>query len=120
MLDFVWDALEPNTSSHDRTNWDVVEVSQVMGEQVVERFEGEAAPGCWAGPEPPENDDIKSGQTYWYVQMKPKPATPVPQQGTPSPTAPPIIPEPFLRDAYFLVDSQSGAIVARRLICVIY
>ena len=119
VLDTVWDALEPNTSSHDRSNWDAIEVDQVTGGQAAERFDGEPAPGCWSGPEPPENDDIQSGQTYWYVQMKPKPATPVPGVES-SPTAPPIIPEPFLRDAYFLIDPQSGEIVARKLICVIY
>lgn len=120
VLDAAWDALEPNTSSHDRGNWDVVEVGQVTGKQVAERFEGEPAPGCWSGPEPPGNDEIQAGKTYWYVQMRPKPVTPVPQEGTPSPTAPPLIPEPFLRDAHFLIDPQGGEIVARKLICVIY
>ena len=63
VLGVAWDALEPNTSSHDLGNWDVVEVSQVAGRQVAERFEGEPAPGCWSGPEPPGNGAIRAGQT---------------------------------------------------------
>jgi len=120
VLDAVWTALEPNTASHDRGNWDVVEIYQIKGRQVDNRFEGEPAPGCWSGPQPPENGDVKPGRTYWLVQMIPKPAAPVPGQGTPSPTAPPNIPEPFLRAAHFLVDSQSGNIAARKLLCIIY
>lgn len=120
VIDIVWDALEPNTSSHNRSNWQVVEVQLVIGESVAGRFEGEPAPGCWAGPEPVENKSINSKENYWFVLMTPKPATPMPFYGTPSPTAPPLIPEPFLMEAYFLVDPETSDIIARRLICVIY
>ena len=119
-IDMVWEALEPNTSSHNRSNWQVVEAQLVPGESVVERFEGEPAPGCWSGPEPVENKDISGTKEYWYVLMVPNPATPEPFYGTASPTAPPLIPEPFLREAHFLVHPESGDIPARKLICVIY
>ena len=90
------------------------------GNNVVKRFEGDPAPGCWTGPKPAENKSINPIQEYWFVNIKPKPATPIPFFDTPSPTAPPLIPEPFLRDSYFLADKESGEIVARKLICVIY
>jgi len=119
-IDIVWEALEPNTSSHNRSNWQLVQAQLVTGEEVAERFEGEPAPGCWSGPEPVENRDIISTKDYWYILMVPTPATPEPFYGTPSPTAPPLIPEPFLKEAYFLIDPETSDILARKLICVIY
>ena len=119
-IDNVWVALEPNTSSHNRSNWQVEEAQLVPGESVSEHFEGEPAPDCWFGPEPVKNKIVSSTKTYWFVLMTPNPVTPVPSYSTPSPTAPPQIPEPFLKYAYFLVDSESGEIMARKLICVIY
>ncbi|MEN8242707.1 MAG: hypothetical protein ABFS17_12345, partial [Chloroflexota bacterium] len=95
IIDAVWDQLEPNTSSHDRSNWQVVEILFVTGEQVFERFEGDPASGCWSGPKPVENRSINFKANYWFVFMTPKPATPAPFNDTPSPTAPPLIPEPF-------------------------
>ena len=120
IYNIVWEVLEPNTSSHKRSNWQVAEAQLVSGESVTERFEGEPAPGCWSGPEPVENKDVILTKDYWYILMVPKPATPEPFYGTPSPTAPPLIPEPFLREAHFLVDPDTGDVVARKLICVIY
>ena len=120
VIDTVWEILEPNTSSHNRANWQVLEVQTVSGGSVAQRFEGEPAPGCWSEPEPPENENIASSKKYWYILMAPKPATPEPFGDTPSPTAPPQIPEPFLREAHFLVDLKSGEVVARKLLCVIY
>ncbi len=120
VIDIVWEALEPNTSSHERSNWQAVEVGSVTGESVAELFEGEPAPGCWSGPKPVENKEIRASKSYWYVLMIPNPATPEPFDGTPSPTAPPRIPEPFLREAHFLVDPKTGEILARKLMCVIY
>jgi len=120
VIDIVWDALEPNTSSHNRSNWQVIEVELVIGEDVVMRFEEEPTTGCWFGPKPPENKEINTSKHYWYVLMIPYPATPEPFYGTPSPTAPPLIPEPFLKYAHFLVDVTSGEVMARRLICIVY
>jgi len=120
ILDDVWIALEPNTSSHDRSNWQVVEAQVAAGMEVAEHFQGDPAPGCWTGPKPPENEEINPAKDYWYVWMAPYPATPEPFYGTPSPTAPPLIPEPFLKEAYFLVDPTNGEVIARRLIRVVY
>jgi hypothetical protein len=119
-VDAAWQALEPNTSSHDRANWEVGDVRQVRGEDVAIDFEGGPAPGCWQGPTPPANESIRDAQNYWYVQMQPRPATPVPQQGEISPTAPPNVPEAFMYRALFLFDAGDGHLVARKLYCVIY
>lgn len=114
-----WQALEPNTSSHDLANWDVLEVRRVTGQEVAGQFEGRPAYGC-PGPTPVPNAAIAASETYWYLQFQKRPATP-PAGATPlSPTAPPNVPEPFLYQARFLLDLDSGQVVARMLLCVIY
>jgi hypothetical protein len=113
-----WRALEPNTSSHDRANWQVVEVRQVRGQEVAYEFAGEPVSGCWSGPTPVPNGEIQPGDDYWYVAMSPRAATPLPAP-TLSPTAPPFVPEPFMYKALFLLDGD-GQVVARKLYCVIY
>jgi hypothetical protein len=120
--DIVWQALEPNTSSHNRTAWEIVRMETVTGRDVQDQFEGEPAPGgCVPGPQPPDNAGIALDGAYWYVQMKPRSVTPVPGPAEQfSPTAPPNIPEPFVYQADFLVDANTGKIAARKLYCVIY
>jgi hypothetical protein len=86
---------------------------------VNERFAGEPDPGCVPGPALPSNQQISLDATYWYVQMRPRPATPLPGPRL-SPTAPPNIPEATVRQADFLVDPATGEIVARLFNCVIY
>ena len=117
-VDAAWQALEPHTSSHNRANWEAVTVEQTTGQDVSDDFEGEPAPGC-PPPELPANAPIGAATTYWYVLLKPLAATPLAQAGEPSPTAPPLIPEPFVREARFLLDA-GGAVAARKLSCVIY
>ena len=119
VLDTAWEALEPNTSSHNRANWEVAEVRRVVGREVVEQFEGKPASGC-PGPKPPANGTISPSGAYWYVHIKRRPATPLPREGTISPTAPSAVPEPFMYQALFLVDPADGQVVARKLYCVIY
>jgi hypothetical protein len=116
--DIAWDALAPNTSSGDRANWEVVASRQVKGRDVADEFKGDPSPGCWMGPTPVPNAEIQPGTDYWYVEMRPKPATPRPEP-TLSPTAPPFVPEPFLYRALLLLDAE-GRVVARKLFCVIY
>ena len=118
--DAAWKAFEPNTSSLDRGNWEVVEAREVAGREVLEEFEGHPAPGCWVGPTPPANRQISSSGQYWYVHLKARPATPLPSTGTVPPTAPPRIPEAFVREGWFLLDRASGRVVARKISCVIY
>jgi hypothetical protein len=117
--DIVWQALEPNTSSHNRAAWEIVEARIVTGETIQDQFEG--GTGCAPGPQPPDNATIGSDVSYWYVQFKPRPATPLPEPTEQySPTAPPRKPEPFVYQADFLVDAATGEIVARKIYCVIY
>jgi hypothetical protein len=116
-LDKAWRDLEPHTSSHDRDNWEVIEAKRVTGREVAEVFEREQPRCVWPTPQP--NQQVRSAATYWYVEMKPRPATPLPGEEL-SPTAPPRIPEPFVRDSFFLIDLSSGEVVARMLYCVIY
>lgn len=117
VLDVAWKDLEPHTSSHDRANWEVVDVRQVKGREVAETFEREQPRCIWPTPLP--NETISPSATYWYVELKPRPATPLPGEKI-SPTAPPRIPEPFVYDAFFLINPADGQVVARMLHCVIY
>jgi hypothetical protein len=93
-------------------------VEHVQGRDVADQFAGEPAPGCWKGPAPVPNGEIQPAASYWNVEMSPLPATPL-AGPTLSPTAPPTIPEPFLRRALFLLDAD-GSVVARKLYCVVY
>jgi len=122
VVDIVWHALEPNTSSHNQAAWEIVGVQGVTGREVQDLFEGEPVPGgCAPGPAPPDNATVALDGSYWYVQMRPRSATPRPQPTEQfSPTAPPSVPEPFVHQAHFLVDASTGQIVARKLHCVIY
>jgi hypothetical protein len=122
VADIAWQALEPNTSSHDRTAWEVVDARVVAGQEVKKIFEGEPVPGgCAPGPKPPDNAESALEGPYWYVEMKPRYATPQPKPSEQySPTAPPLVPEPFLYQARFLIDASTGQVVARKISCIIY
>ena len=122
VTDIVWQALDPNTSSHNQAAWEIVGVQTVTGREVQDLFEGEPVPGgCAPGPTPHDNATIALDGSYWYVQMKPRFATPRPQPAEQfSPTAPPNVPEPFVNQAHFLVDAITGQVVAHKLYCVIY
>jgi hypothetical protein len=116
-VDLAWAALEPNTSSHNRANWEVLEVRQVPGASVAAEFEGWSFSGACRGPAPPPNGAIDPSETYWYVKMQPQPATP--SGPSMSPTAPPLVPEPFMTWAVFLLDDYEQ-VIARVLACVVY
>ena len=118
-LDIIWEELKPHTSSKDRNEWEIGEVRQVSGRDVVGEFADASHTYC-PGPVPPENQAIQASGEYWFILVRPHPATPIPQERTPSPTEPPLIPEPFVREASFLVDKYEGQIVARKLVCVVY
>ena len=119
-VDAAWSAFKPNTSSKDRANWKVVDVREVTGRDVAKAFSGRVAPGCATGPTPPPNQSIGSSTVYWYVSMTASPATPLLATGTVPPTAPPAIPEAFVRQGQFLIDRTDGRVVARKITCVIY
>jgi hypothetical protein len=120
-IDIAWEALEPNTSSHDRAAWEVTGADRVTGREVRDLFDDEPVPGrCAPGPTPVSNQRIARDGRYWYVRLEPRPATPAPQPTEYySPTAPANVPEPFVYEAHFLIDAGTGQVVARRLHCVI-
>jgi len=122
VVDIVWQALEPNTSSHKQFAWEIVSLQAVTGREVQDLFAGETVPGgCAPGPTPPDNVRIAPYESYWYIQMQPRSATPQPQPAVQfSPTAPPAVPEPIVYQAHFLVSAGTGQIAARKLYCVIY
>jgi hypothetical protein len=120
LRDLAWQALDPNTSSHDLANWEVIDLRQVEGREIAGEFADPPANGCPYWPSPAPNAPIAATETYWLVRFHKRPATP-PAGATPvSPTAPPNVPEPFIYQAFFLIDPGSGQVVARRLFCVIY
>ena len=122
VVDIVWQALEPNTSSHQRAAWEDRLVQSVTGRDIQDKFQGGSVPGgCAPGPKPPDNAPFALDATYWYVRMQPRAATSQPSPtNSNSPTAPPNVPEPFVYQADFLIDASSGRIAARKLYCVIY
>jgi hypothetical protein len=117
--DIAWQALDPNTTSHDRAYWEFTEAKQVKGGEVAGQFKDNPAPGCWAGPTPPANATIAASDSYWFVRAERRAMTAVPQKRTVSPTEPPAIPDAFMYKALFLIDVQ-GKVVAQQLSCVIY
>ena len=113
-----WKSLQPNTLSQNETNWEFIEVKQVIGYQVEDLFESRNAPSACMGPAIAPNEQINPSVTYWFVHLVPIKVTPLP--GEISPTAPPRIPEPFTLQALFLLDTTDGRVIARKLDCVIY
>ena len=119
-IDTAWKTLKPYTSSGNFSNWEVNKSKLVSGGETGSLFEGDPAPGCWKGPASTNDKPVSASESYWLIQMNPKPATPKAQDRTPSPTEPPFIPEPFVREASFLIDTTTGEVLRRKLYCVIY
>jgi hypothetical protein len=121
-VDLAWQALKPNSSSGDFAAWEVAQAEIVTGNSVLQQFEFETDPllGC-NGPLLRENEPIGSDVEYWYVHMRPLYATPIPVPSEEySATAPPNVPEPFIQDAYFLIDLTTKEVTHQSLWCVVY
>jgi hypothetical protein len=118
-LDITWRTLKPYSSSKDRDKWEISELRKVAGRDVVSEFAEINFAYC-PGPAPKENQAIKPTGRYWYIVVQPHPATPMPPVGETSPTAPPNIPEPFVREASFLIDMFDGTLIAVKMNCVVY
>ena len=68
VVDIVWQALEPNTSSHTRAAWEVVRVQSVTGRDIQDLFKGPPVLGsCVPGPKPPEN--APSAEEYHFFAL---------------------------------------------------
>ena len=121
-IDVAWQDFEPLTSSRNRANWDIKQVSRVTGNQVSQLYGGVNPFYCVAARRTgkfPDNQTLDANKTYWQVHFYPKDATPLPRTRL-SPTEPPAIPEPNLRDARYLIDPNDFHIVARAYGCVVY
>ncbi len=122
IVESAWQDFIPFTSSRNRANWDVKEVRQVKGSDVAKRYGDRNPFACIGGKrdgKPPDNEPVDANETYWQAILSPKPATAIPRTRL-SPTEPPAIPEPHLRDAYYLFHPRDLRIVARAFTCVIY
>ncbi|MEW5871436.1 MAG: hypothetical protein AB1894_19340 [Chloroflexota bacterium] len=118
-IQIAWETLGPYTSSHNLSNWQTIETSTVRGDSLPEVFQKPLNLYCFGG-KTPVAEDIRPNATYWYILMEPLPATQPPEITPLSPTAPPRIPEPFVRQAYLLIDASDGRVAALRLNCVVY
>lgn len=125
--DIAWRALEPNTATQSRSNWELRQAQKVNGREVVDQFTAFGTRKC-PGPIPPENLAIRASGEYWYIQAVPKNRaadsgnepdnaalmnSATPDGATPGATEP----EPILQEATFLIDPFSGQVVARKFYC---
>ncbi len=115
-LNVAWEDLRPYTSSQDRVHWAEISIGRVYGRDVVDEFTIPPLSNC-PGPEPPENQAIRTTAQYWLVRLAPrhlvdpKYKLPTVQAGEP------LLPEPYFREALLLVDPYSAKVVARKFIC---
>jgi hypothetical protein len=115
-LNIAWKALDPNTLSHDMESWEINEARKVVGGEIVSEFSMPTKENC-PGPRPPDNQPIKVSTEYWYIKVLPHPQVWRPQKDTAAPSSIPIVPEPNIRSAIFLIDIYDGEVVARKLSC---
>jgi len=115
-LEIAWQALNPNTVSHDAESWEINEARKVQGGEVVSEFAMPGRDNC-PGPKSPDNQPIKVSSEYWFIKVQPHPQVFRPQKDTAAPNSAPIIPEPHIQTALFLIDMYSGEVVARKLTC---
>jgi hypothetical protein len=115
-LEIAWKALDPNTISHDVESWEINEAHKVLGGEVVSEFSLPSKENC-PGPRPPDNQPIKISSEYWYIKVLPHPQVYRPQKDTAAPSSLPIIPEPNIKSAIFLIDMYNGEVIARKLTC---
>jgi hypothetical protein len=115
-LEIAWKALNPNTLSHDSESWEISEAKKVVGGEVVGEFSMPNRENC-PGPKPPDNQPIKVSSDYWYIKVLPHPQVYRPQTDTAAPSSMPIVPEPNIKAAVFLIDMYNGEVIARKLTC---
>jgi hypothetical protein len=115
-LEIAWKALDPNTLSHDIESWEINEARKVAGGEIVSEFSIPTKENC-PGPRAPDNQPIKVSTEYWYIKVLPHPQVWRPQKDTAAPSSMPIVPEPNIKSAIFLIDIYNGEVVARKLSC---
>jgi hypothetical protein len=115
-LQIAWKALDPNTLSHDSESWEINEARKVVGGEIVSEFSLPSKNNC-PGPSLPDNQPIKVSSEYWYIKVLPHPQVWRPQKDTAAPSSMPIVPEPSIQSAIFLIDIYNGEVIARKLTC---
>ncbi len=113
-LEIAWDTLDPNTESHNRDDWEIHQALKVYGKDIVNEFSNGRSRGC-PGPELPENLPIKISTEYWYILVVPHPEAL--RRTSEAAELVPVIPEPRIAEAAFLIDQYDGKVVARRIVC---
>ncbi len=115
-LEIAWKALDPNTISHDVDSWEINEARKVVGGEIVSEFSIPSRENC-PGPRSPDNQPIKVSTEYWYIKVLPHPQVWRPQKDTAAPSSMPVVPEPNIKSAIFLIDMYNGEVIARKLTC---
>lgn len=115
-LDIAWQALQPNTTSTNRGDWDIIEVKRVTGGEVVQEFALSRSNNC-PGPIPPDNQAIKITSEYWYVKTFPHALVAAARKGTTATNDQAPRSTPAVHEATFLIDIFNGQVVARKLTC---
>jgi hypothetical protein len=115
-LEIAWDTLDPNTESHNRDDWEIHEARKVYGKDVVTEFASMRFNNC-PGPGLPENFPIKISSEYWYIKVVPHPEALRRDNSTSSAELVPVVPEPNINEAAFLIDMYGGQVIARRISC---
>jgi hypothetical protein len=115
-LEIAWDTLDPNTQAHNRDDWEIHKAQITFGQDVVAEFMDMRYSNC-PGPAVPENMPIKASSKYWYIKVVPHPEALRRDESTDSAELVPVIPEPKITEASFLIDIYSGQVIARHLVC---
>lgn len=115
-LEIAWDTLKPNTESHNRDDWEIHQAQVIYGQDVISEFMDMRFSNC-PGPAIPENKPIKGSSKYWYIKVVPHPEAMRRDKSTDSAELVPVVPEPKIQEASFLVDIYSGEVIARHLVC---
>ncbi len=115
-LEIAWKTLDPNTTAHNRDDWEIHAAAKVRGSEVVKEF-AQVHPANCPGPVPPDNMPIKLTSEYWYIKVLPHPEALRPSTETESPDLVLVKPEPNITEAEFLINLYGGEVVARKIIC---
>jgi hypothetical protein len=115
-LQIAWKTLDQNTPSLDVESWEINEARKVVGGEVVSEFSIPSKENC-PGPRFPENQPIKVSSEYWYIKVLPQSQDLPPQKDTAAPSSMPIVPEPSVQSAIYLIDMYNGDVIARKITC---
>jgi hypothetical protein len=116
-LQIAWKALDQNSSSLDLESWEIDEARKVVGGEVVSEFSIPSKENC-PGPRSPENQPIKVSSEYWYIKVLPQSQVLPTQKDTAAPSSMPIVPEPSIQSAIYLIDMYNGDVIARKITCL--